>query len=922
MPVIVTSVPSARLAAALAAAGAALAAWVSFGVIAFRGPAGARIGVLPVDASCLAIAGIAGLVVLAIGLRKDRGIGVAIAISPLGLVLLPWLPMAVPPAFLVWTGALASLVWLAVAVGLIAGAERVRRFTAFTSPRRATACALGLGCILFSLAAWCASPSIPGGDEPHYLVITQSLLYDHDLKIENNHTRGDYRAYWPGNLAPHVRARGRDGAIYSIHAPGVPVLVLPAFALGGYHGAVVFLILLSASACALAWWLAWRITGSLSAAWFGWAAVTLSAPFVLESFTVYPDAPGAAAVLTGVWALRRAEWEREAADATPDADRPNPASRWPSWVPWMLHGAALAALPWMHTRFALLAATLGGLVLARLARAPNPVVKACAFLTIPAASALAWLGFFLVVYGAPDPTAPYGGSADSSFAFLPNGLGGLVFDQGFGLVATAPVLAVALAGFTQARRFALDWFVMATPYVLAVGTYAMWWAGSSGPARLLVPLVLPLAIPAACAWRAAPARGLRVMMIATLVVSAWLSAVLAAGGGGLLGYHGRNTGGLTAAPWLEWANTVIDLPSAAPAFVPLPRGTGLCARVNAAHAGFAATVPWVFCLGAAAMLVGWVARRRPWRPETVVAGTVLAFASAVMVAVSVVWSMHGAQPLTLLSAQMDVLRRLAAGRSVVFDFASRRRLSVSEAWNMRLEVPISRDGRSPGPRGAGALATFTWVPAGSYVISVHRHGGGDGWIMVGVGDDQFAILTQPIAAFDAGATIALPVDVRALTIRADEGARDQLDAIELRPLARAPGPVPEGAARHAVRYDHTVVFVLDDRTSPEPTGFWVWGARESTVELAADERRTVQTIVLRNGAAENAVTIESGGWRQDLALHPGEERGVDIPLDPSRGSALTRIRSSAGFRPSEVDPHSRDTRFLGVFVRIPESPEP
>ncbi len=72
---------------------------------------------------------------------------------------------------------------------------------------------------------------------------------------------------------------------------------------------VVFLILVSASACALAWWLAWRVTGEPGGAWFGWAARHLSAPFLLESFTVYPDAPGGVIVLTGVWALGRAAAE-------------------------------------------------------------------------------------------------------------------------------------------------------------------------------------------------------------------------------------------------------------------------------------------------------------------------------------------------------------------------------------------------------------------------------------------------------------------------------------------------------------------------------------------------------------------------------------------------------------------------------------
>ena len=57
----------------------------------------------------------------------------------------------------------------------------------------------------------------PSGDEPHYLVIAQSLWRDGDLKIENNHQRGDYREYFSRDLEPHYLTRGADGEIYSIH---------------------------------------------------------------------------------------------------------------------------------------------------------------------------------------------------------------------------------------------------------------------------------------------------------------------------------------------------------------------------------------------------------------------------------------------------------------------------------------------------------------------------------------------------------------------------------------------------------------------------------------------------------------------------------------------------------------------------------
>jgi hypothetical protein len=912
--VIVAPVSTSRAAAIAAAAFTAAAALLSFGAIAFSGPsasalpAGVRLGVIPLDAWHLLLAALAGAVVLAIAWRSARGATLAAALAPLTLVFLAWLPFAVPDAFLIWTGGVLSLVWLVTAIALVQMA-RGDAWTFFASQRPHAVLAGVLSFVIFAIAAWVASPSIPGGDEPHYLVITQSLLYDHDLKIENNHLRGDYRAYFPGDLNPDSIKRGRNGAVYSIHAPGLPAIVLPAFAIGGYHGVVVFLLLVAAAACALAWHLAWRVTGSVAAAWFGWAAVAFAAPWLLETFTVYPDGAGAAIVLTGFWALLRAGWEAEGHE-----DHEERSSSFSRILPWMLHGASLALLPWLHTRFSVLAATLGGLILIRLAHVPKAMAKAIAFLLPPAISAVAWLFFFVVIYGAPDPSAPYGGRVDSSFAFLPDGLGGLLFDQGFGLLATAPILVFAFGGFAKTRRLGLEWLVVAIPYLLAVTTFAMWWAGLSGPARFLVPLLLPLAIPAACAWSAATSRGLRAVMLGALVVSMWLSAVMAGAGGGRLGYHTRNEGGVTAAPWMEWATRVVELPAAVPAFVPLPIGTGLQARVNAAQTGFASTAPWILCLGAAAIAAAWWIDRRRLAGAQAIAAMTATCAAAVMLAGTIVWRLQ-AQPSSAVAAQMDALRMLASSRSVAFDLTGHRQVARSLAWNMSLEVPVAiRAGRGvPRPLNR-PLAVFPGVPAGSYVLQVRRRGGQEGWVMAGIGNDQFAIVTQPIAAFDRGVRIDLPVDVRAINVRTDEGARDQLESIALRPMSMSVARLSSEVARRAVRYGNSVVYFLDDRAFPEPSGFWVGGARDTTVVAHADRRAPALPILVRNGAADNRVLLESGAWRGDVALKGGEERRIEVPLDPS-GTALLRIKSEAGFHPSDVDGRSKDTRFLGVFVR-------
>src|SRR5678815_3480316 len=111
------------------------------------------------------------------------------------------------------------------------------------------------------------------------------------------------RSYVEADLKPDYLRRGRDGAIYSIHAPGLAVLVLPAFALGRYLGVTIFLVLISAAGSIVAWRAAYRLTGDAAAAWIGWAAVALSAPFFFQAFTIYPDGPAALLVLVLVAAL-------------------------------------------------------------------------------------------------------------------------------------------------------------------------------------------------------------------------------------------------------------------------------------------------------------------------------------------------------------------------------------------------------------------------------------------------------------------------------------------------------------------------------------------------------------------------------------------------------------------------------------------
>src|SRR5204863_281743 len=122
------------------------------------------------------------------------------------------------------------------------------------------------------------------------------------------------------------------------------------------------------------------------------------------------------------------------------------------------------------------------------------------------------------------------------------------------------------------------------------------------------------------------------------------------------------------------------------------------------------------------------------------------------------------------------------------------------------------------------VAAVPAIPAGEYVVSARRTGG-DGWIMVGIGADQFALVTEPAAAFDAGVPLRFPLDVRAVVVRADEDARRALEAIDIRPvrLVGKSDKLTADVALRAVRYGTTLAFFTSDRSFPEPAGFWVGG---------------------------------------------------------------------------------------------------
>src|SRR5438132_11583796 len=176
-----------------------------------------------------------------------------------------------------------------------------------------------------------ATVEFPTGDEPYYLLIAHTRRHDGDFELSNNFANQDYRAFYPGELFPRHEAITPKPILVSKHSLGLPVLIAPAYALDGWHGAAHGLNLVGGLLALNIFLLAYELSGRARVAWIVWAALAFAAPLFTYAELIFPEAPAALLIVYAYRQLRR--WQQT-----------NAAQR-------LLTVLCLAYLPWLHARF-------------------------------------------------------------------------------------------------------------------------------------------------------------------------------------------------------------------------------------------------------------------------------------------------------------------------------------------------------------------------------------------------------------------------------------------------------------------------------------------------------------------------------------------------------------------------------------------
>jgi hypothetical protein len=359
------------------------------------------------------------------------------------------------------------------------------------------------------------------GDEPHYLLVAESIAYDGDVDLTNDYASRarvtKVTSVFPLDYNYEAAVYTKSGELRPAHGVGLSAFLAPAVALGGLTGARIAMVLLAALLADQLYRLLRDLRLRRRYRNLAWVAAVFCLPVLAFSSQIYPELPGALLVVVSLRIMI--------------VGPRSPAAL-------ALGSAAAAALVWLHVRYLILSvAVLLGLAIAACSKRREGTepprgrtlgertraasvsvfeyagiaVKHWCTVAVPIVIPYA-VGFGLLAaayqrwYGSPDPRAPY-----SAFSNADVGSAGLSFLYDYvlrdllnpvgGWIPFAPVhwLGFAALGCLVVwfgwRALACIGAAVAYELVLASAGASIGWGLPGRYPMIVIPLIaIPLAL--------------------------------------------------------------------------------------------------------------------------------------------------------------------------------------------------------------------------------------------------------------------------------------------------------------------------------------------------------------------------------------------------------------------------------------------
>ncbi|HVR38590.1 MAG TPA: hypothetical protein VMU84_05805, partial [Thermoanaerobaculia bacterium] len=311
------------------------------------------------------------------------------------------------------------------------------------------------------------------GDEPWYLLITESLAHDRDLDLANQYrtlaqsqTQRPDLGPLPGDpIGPH-------GEQYSRHEPFLPLLLVPGYLIGGLLGALATIALFGALLVrsTLRMFEDEGISDSAARAVFPFLA--FAPPILFYSLRIWPEVPAAFFFVEAVRGVTQRRAKR--------------------WLP------ALLGLVLLKLRFVLIAVSLG------VRRQSRRFLIIAAIIAIPLLIALAISGRLTNVHSIKELIPIF----DRPLWYL-RGFFGLLLDGMSGIAFQAPFYLLGIYALTRWKSTPNAFrtgMIASILYLVVLIPRAEWHGGWAPPLRYIVVFMPILALGAAAVWdRVSPA---------------------------------------------------------------------------------------------------------------------------------------------------------------------------------------------------------------------------------------------------------------------------------------------------------------------------------------------------------------------------------------------------------------------------------
>ena len=330
-----------------------------------------------------------------------------------------------------------SLLIYIINIAFSPGARPIRFSRVFSRPLTIFLTAF----LIFALAAvvlWLHSIYL-SGDEPHYIMISQSLVNDGDFDLKNNYLDKNYLEYIPVELRFHGDIH--EGKYLSFHLPGLSFLLIPFYWLfklsGGAIPPALFFRLAAAFINAFfalgLFYLLKRLfpdkeTGGL------WLLFLVLFPLSFHAAHLYPELPAASLMMAAFYFTG---FEKKK---------------------YLLAGLFLSLVPWFHIKYIPPLLVLAGAILFNLLKPFKPfsldkekLKNLARFFAFPVMSVILLLVYSKVLYGSFSPTAIF---PPENFSAVPWLLRLKVFlayflDQRDGLLFYSPIFFLFFFSFKE-----------------------------------------------------------------------------------------------------------------------------------------------------------------------------------------------------------------------------------------------------------------------------------------------------------------------------------------------------------------------------------------------------------------------------------------------------------------------------------------